>query len=563
MKKPLLYLLIVLFACFYTPCGAQNFQIRWQQSIGGSSQDIATCFVQTPDGGTLLAGNSNSTNADVTGNIGSTDIFIVKQNPAGVILWKKNLGGANLDEVQSIKNTIDHGFILVGFTMSNDSDVTGNHGGYDAWVIKLDSIGTRVWQKCLGGSAWDFGRSVQPTRDGGYIIAGETGSIDGDVTGSHGNNDFWVVKLNSAGALLWQKTLGGSLNEEAYSIIETNDHGYFVAGNSESSDGDITGTNGGYDFWVAKLDSTGHLQWQKTVGGTHDEYAHEAIQTSDGGYLIAGETNSNDGDVSGNHGQRDEWLVKLDSTGLLLWQKTFGSSLNDIAMSLTKTADGNLLMAGSSAGRDADVHGNHANEDFWVKKITENGRILWQKCLGGSGVDIAHMIQPTIDGHVIVAGQSTSQNGDLSLNRGNEDFWIVKLSIPRHSITGHVFTDFNLDCTFNTGEKEITHTLLYNQNENTYATVEDSGYTIYTFEADTASITVINLDSMLAISCIMADTLPIYFSPSSSFDTTQINFPISAMISCAKPEILDFSNSIPRRCTWIDQTISYRNSGFD
>jgi hypothetical protein len=216
---------------------------------------------------------------------------------------------------------------VAGYTNSNDGDVTGNHGSNDFWVVKLNSTGVLQWQKTLGGSGSDKATSVQQTADGGYIVAGYTNSTNGDVTGNHGSNDFWVVKLNSTGLLQWQKTYGGNSSDVAYSIQQTTDFGYIVAGCTNSNNGDVTGYHGTMDYWVTKLDSAGILQWQKTLGGYDYEAANSIQQTADGGYIVAGWTYSTNGDVTGYHGNVDFWVVKLAPASLPLKLLSFTTKL--------------------------------------------------------------------------------------------------------------------------------------------------------------------------------------------------------------------------------------------
>ena len=182
------------------------------------------------------------------------------------------------------------------------------------------------WQRCLGGTIGENAYSIQITSDGGYIIAGNTQSNDGDVSGNHGGTDIWIIKLSSQGDIQWQKCLGGTLSENAYSIQQTIDSGYIVAGYTTSSDGDVTGNHGNDDMWVVKLDNLGNLQWQKCMGGTSWDQAYYIQQTTNGGYILAGKTYSNDGDVSGNHGEWDMWVVKLDDLGNIQWQKCMGGT---------------------------------------------------------------------------------------------------------------------------------------------------------------------------------------------------------------------------------------------
>jgi hypothetical protein len=236
-------------------------------------------------------------------------------------------------------------------------------------VVKLSEDGSLQWKKCFGGKGADFANSVQQTTDGGYIIAGRSDSNDGDVTGNHGDLDFWVVKLSEDGSLQWQKSFGGSGIDEAESIRQTADGGYIIAGNSLSYGGDVTDNHGYVDLWVVKLSDVGSLQWQKTYGGSRYESVFSVRQTSDGGYIIAGYTDSKDGDVTGNHGKEDFWVVKLSDVGSLQWQKTFGGSGMDVAYSIEQSSDGGYVVTGQSDSNDVDVKGNHGSSDFWVVKF--------------------------------------------------------------------------------------------------------------------------------------------------------------------------------------------------
>ena len=225
------------------------------------------------------------------------------------------------------------------------------------------------WQRALGGTGADNGWSIEQTSDSGYIVAGQSASNNGNVTGNHGGYDFWVVKLASDGAVQWQKSLGGTGADYAYCVRQTIDHGYVVVGNSNSNDGDVSGNHGSGDVWVVKLDNTGSLQWQRCLGGSNGEGAKCVLQTSSDGYIIAGETYSNDGDVVGNQGSNDVWLVKLDAGGSLVWQHTYGGSGGEFANDIAETGDGGYVIAGGSTSNDGDVTGNHGGGmDYWLLK---------------------------------------------------------------------------------------------------------------------------------------------------------------------------------------------------
>lgn len=428
MKKLTLFLAVNLFLI---QTNAQAPDIEWQKSLGGSVHDQAYSIQQTTDGGYIVAGFSYSNDGDVSGNHGDADYWVAKLNSIGNIEWQKSFGGSDYDETYSIQQTTDGGYIVAGYSKSNDGDVTGHHGSFysDYWIVKLDNTGNIQWQKSLGGSISDWVYSIQQTTDGGYIVAGSSNSNNGDVTGNHGGYDYWVVKLYSTGNIEWQKSLGGSDDEWAESIQQTTDGGYIVAGYTNSNDGDVTGNHGGYgyDYWIVKLDNSGNIEWEKSLGGSGNDYANSIQQTTDGGYIVAGFSDSNDGDVTGNHGHWDYWIVKLDSTGSIQWQKSLGGSAYDYAYSIQQTADGGYIVAGDSDSNNGDVSGNHGQLDYWIVKLNSCGNILWQKSLGGSSGDYARSIQQTTDGGYIVAGFSESNDGDVTGNHGITDYWIVKL----------------------------------------------------------------------------------------------------------------------------------------
>ncbi len=264
------------------------------------------------------------------------------------IVWQKCLGGTADDAAQSVVQTTDGGFAVAGYTNSNDDEVMGNHGGEDGWGVKLNSSGVLQWQKCFGGIGTDVLNSIVQTTDGGFAVAGITFSSDGDVSGYHGSGDAWVVKLNDTGGIQWQKCLGGTGEEQANSIIQTSDGGFAVAGYTQSDNDDVSGNHGQADEWVVKLNDTGAIQWQKCLGGSLDDDAYSIIQTLDSGYVVAGWTSTeNDGDVSGNHGGlSDEWIVKLDDTGAIQWQNCLGGNQEDWAYSIIQTSGGGFAVVG-------------------------------------------------------------------------------------------------------------------------------------------------------------------------------------------------------------------------
>lgn len=426
MKNKKLQLTIILFLT--TLCITAQPSIVWQKSLGGTDNDYGVSIKQTYDGGYIVGGSTVSNDGDVTGNHGNGDFWIVKLTNIGSVDWQRSLGGSYSETIRDIKQTSDSGYIVVGSSESSDGDVTSNYGGSDYWVVKLTSNGSIDWEKNYGGTDEDFAYSIEETVDGGYIVAGRSLSNNGDVTGNHGNEDYWVVKINNIGNIEWQKSLGGSGSDWGYSVKQTNDSGYVVAGHSRSNDNDVTGNHGSSDCWIVKLSVIGNISWQKSYGGTGWEDLEMIQQTSDGGYILAANSTSNDGDVGSNYGFDDFWIVKVSSDGTIDWKKSMGGSYSDWAHSIQETIDGGFIVSGRSSSSDIDVTGHHFSYDYWIVKLSTTGNISWQKSLGGDGADIAYSIQQTIDGGYIVAGASESTNGDIIGNQGFNDVWVIKLS---------------------------------------------------------------------------------------------------------------------------------------
>ncbi len=424
-----------------------SLAIEWQKVLGGSRVDLAQSIHPTPDGGFIIAGNTNSENGDIIGYhpgpygcyitcFNQTicgyypDGLVVKLSSTGAIQWQRAVGGSAADNLLSIISTADGGYIASGLTYSNDGDVSGFHGGNeaDAWVVKLSSSGDVQWQKALGGSTGcDFANYILSTSDGGYIFAGHTDSKDGDVTSIARKKDVWIVKLSSSGALQWQKTIGGAEDDYAFSLQSTPDGGYITTGYTYSNNGDVSGNHGDADAWVVKLSSSGAIQWQKALGGTSEETARSIQPTSDGGYIVAASTKSNNGDVSGNQGGTDAWIIKLSSNGDIQWQKALGGGSEDVGRSVQATTDGGYIITGSTKSNNGDVRGNHGGQDVWVVKLSSSGAVQWQKAMGGTADDFSNSIQSTADGSFVVAGQTFSNNGDVNGYRGDADAWIIKL----------------------------------------------------------------------------------------------------------------------------------------
>jgi hypothetical protein len=367
---------------------------QWDKTIGAASpnfteQDIFTSIIITPDGGYLVAGYSNS---PISGDKTlapfnqSNDIWIVKINSVGTIEWQDLYGGNSNEEIYSIQNTVDGGFILGGISESNISgNKTENSRGFqDYWVIKINNLGFIEWQKTIGGDGNDILSKIIQTNDGGYLLGGNSNSnISGEKTeSSYGNNDYWIVKLDSNGNISWNKTYGGDNFESLYDINQNSNNDFYIIGNSNSDvSGSKTQNNRGlYDYWIIKINDYGNIIWDKTFGGNNDDQAYSGIICNDGNLLICGSSNSI---ISGdktveNKGNYDLWLLKISSNGDNIWQKSIGGNLDEGANSITQTNDGGYFLSGSTS---SPISGDiliapKGAIDYWIIKLSPDNLTL-------------------------------------------------------------------------------------------------------------------------------------------------------------------------------------------
>jgi hypothetical protein len=341
--------------------------------------------------------------------------------------WEKRYGGMFIDIAYGLDKCADGGFVLVGSSASSDGDITnhygcsGSSGGCsDFWIVKTNASGLLQWQKSFGSWDNDTAKCVKQTSDGGYVIAGFSYFSGGgaNVTNYKGGYDFWVLKINATGIIQWEKTFGGSFDDKASSIQQTSDGGYIVAGHTWSQDKDVSNNHGYSDFWVVKLTSSGSIEWTKTYGGASFEEASAIQQTTDGGYAIAGWTRSIDGDVNSANGNIGNfWLIKTNSVGLIQWEKTYPVPSPGVCNSMKQTSDGGYILAGYRAN------------DYYVVKVNSLGTLVWSKSFGGSGNDKCYSVEQTTDNGYLLAGSSeNSTKGNVYLPILYRDVWIVKLN---------------------------------------------------------------------------------------------------------------------------------------
>jgi hypothetical protein len=394
-------------------------------SGAGNSKIIVTAIEKN------LADSTRSATLTITPSNTSLEPVSISVTQLPDNFWSTEYGGSHIDHAYSVTAAPDGGLVIVGSTLSNDGDVTGNHGSEDAFVLKLDANGKKLWSKTFGGSADDYAFSIVASADGGFVIAGSTRSNDGDVSGNHSSSiDAWVLKLDANGNKKWSKLFGGTSDDYASSIVATSDGAFVIAGETMSFDGDISGYHSGNDAWVLKLDANGNKLWSKAFGGSNVDIAHSITATADGGLVMAGETWSNDGDLSSIHGSGDSWILKLDVNGNKVWSRVFGGSAEDHTNSIITTTDGGFMTVGITYSNDGDVSSNQGNQDAWLLKLDANGNKLWSKAFGGTSGDYGNSIIATRDGGFVMAGTLWSTYGDVSGNFSSSDnAWVLKVKL--------------------------------------------------------------------------------------------------------------------------------------
>ena len=429
---------------------------------------ILFIFFQTSDGGYFLGGNSTSNiSGDKTENSfnNSQDYWVLKLDAQYNIVWQRTLGGNFIDDdfqqefFRDAIQTQDGGYLIGGYSGSpiSGNKTAASKGEFDYWILKLNSQGVVEWQNSYGGSSSDVLITFIEIQEGNFLLGGTSKSnISGDKTeNSKEGNDCWILKINSTGGIIWQKTIGGNGYDGVFNFLETQDGGTIVGATSDSLiSGDKSENSYGLtDYWIFKLDTNGNILWQKTIGGNQNDALFDLFTLQDNNILLTGYSDSS---ISGlktenSRGSYDYWIVKFDPvTSDIIWQKTIGGSNTDKIESKKSTyedADGNLYVTGYS---NSNISGEKTENsrgltDAWIVKLNASGTLLWDKTIGGSGYDGSYNIIKKQDNSLLLAGATRSSNSfDVTVsNNGSEDYWLVELNPEVLSNTySSLFSDF-------------------------------------------------------------------------------------------------------------------------
>lgn len=408
--------------------------IDYVKTYGGSGEDQAVDIVRANDGNYVIVGTTTSTDGDIIGKTGNDrDYWLLKVTPLGDIIWSKIYGGSGEDVATAIAKTPDGGYVVSGHSRSNDGDVGGNEGFHDYWIVKFDDNGGLIWERNFGFAGSDQAFNVITTKDGGYFA---TGFLDVTASGGQGNEtrstlhgvgEFWGIKMDANGDWEWRRYFGGTNNDRSYDVRQTADEGFLMIGSSESEDFDITDNKGSYDFWVVKISANGQKQWTKSFGGSEIDIAYAMETTQDGNFLIAGDSRSSDQDVSNPKGNADVWVVKFSPSGNLLWERSFGGSLFESARSINPMSNGNFIITGTTRSSNGDVSNNLGQNDAWIFVMDTNGNLVFETTVGGSALDFSEGAIHTPDNKLMVVGNTESNDIDITENKGLKDLLLVKL----------------------------------------------------------------------------------------------------------------------------------------
>jgi Secretion system C-terminal sorting domain len=389
MKKIVTLLSIFTAAC----CYAQQ-PVSWEKKIGGVETEYANAVDTGATGTMYAAGFIRSRSGEYImqypgPDVLSPDAWIVKYNRHGVIEWQKCFGGTNPDEFFDVKATPDGGVIAVGRSGSTDGNITNNKGGEDIVVAKYDAAGNLQWNKNYGTTLLDGARTITLMPDGSYVLGCYSNGNNTDLIGGKGGRDIWLIQISATGTIIRKKNFGGSSEDDVYDVKIYNNDRWVLTGSTGSINGDVTGNHGSTDAWVVKLNADWSIIKQKCFGSTGQDIGN-GIVVLPGGFAVAARVNANNGDVTGLKGGYDGFMIKTDTSFNIIWSKTYGGSSNDYFSALILTPDGNLMATGETSSIDGDISTNAGLSDAWLLKMdTTAGGIVWSKTFGGNRADRA------------------------------------------------------------------------------------------------------------------------------------------------------------------------------
>jgi len=441
LKKKILS--IALFAISLCSI-SQITDITWQRCFDTDNNHSNTFCISEFNNGYLVGIEVSTESQGVSNYHGNTDSWFVHLDTIGNIIWERCYGGTMGESPIKIIPDSQNNYYLINWSYSNDGDVQcDNHGGADIWVVKINKEGNILWQQCFGGPNDDIPRDAVIAPDGGLLLMSRIFDKGGEISTHYGDSDTWLCKIDSLGFIQWETTIGTPGMDNGWKVIYTSMNTYLalcgVNANGGMSECEMIGSPYlDLDVWLVELDMEGNTISQDCFGGTDWENCYDIIESEDG-YAIVSSTKSNDVDVSGNHGEEDIWLLKINKEKQIIWQKCMGGYDQDTPHYITTTDENGYIIMGFSKSNSGDVSGNHliGNNDIWMAKTNNLGEIQWQHCFGGAGNEWFWggncVLQKNEDNYVI-APITNSNSGDVDCAGSSTRGWIFEIK------DCHIFT---------------------------------------------------------------------------------------------------------------------------
>jgi hypothetical protein len=443
MKYTILFLYFLIVSC--SPTTESDWPNippvvgKWDAVVtfGGSEEDIAHSIISTTDGGFAIIGNTQSIDGDFSEKKRTgSDIFVMKFNSNASLEWTHTYGGSEDDRGFDIVELSTGGFALIGYSKSEDGDASLNQGQHDNWVLRIDAMGTLLWEKSFGFLGHDHAYNIIATEDGGLFFNGFL-----DVTASkgagqdgkqfhynqrHGVGEFWCHKIDQNGNLVWRRYFGGTSNDRSYDAIETTEGDFVLVGASESQDLDISDPRGSYDAWIVKLNAGGDLIWERSFGGSEYDGAQSILENRNGDYVVMGQTYSKDEDIKNAKGSSDIFLAFYSKEGVLKSTTNIGNEGFETASALFERADGTLVLLGHQAPLGMSSQESFLTNNLFLAHTLGNGSVINTYTMKGNGLDIPYGIREDKTGKIYVVGSTESSAGNFPNSRGGKDIFVTK-----------------------------------------------------------------------------------------------------------------------------------------
>lgn len=422
--------------------------IEWAANYANYHNDYFYSAHKLPDGNLIFGGSTRYDNTE------NEDFWLVKTDANGTVLWEQTYGGSGFEKAYTMIPTTDGGFLLGGSGFSTDGDGNNNNGNSDFWLIKTDANGVLQWQQNYGGSEFDNMFAMQEISNGDFILAGNSRSSNGDVGGNNGSWDVWVVRVNAQGDLLWEQNYGGSNFERIDDMLQTSNGEFLIAGYTESNDGDITDGNQGGEAMILKIDGTGNLIWLKTYGNGITSEVQSLLATDDGKYVFVGRGKT----------------IKIDDNGNIEWEQNYSSQPYVEKFAIVQTPDGGYIEGGVVMSYENVVVGPEdpiGHWDYWISKTDALGNIEWEESYnynGTSSDEIETMILCD-DGSLILVGNSRKY--DFEVNDINTDAWVLKINLLEE-VSNYCFMELDTLDLSRQGALSAAHTDIIQTGSETY-----------------------------------------------------------------------------------------------